>query len=88
MLYYLLIVVREPMLVLLAGIGTFAGVYIGAIPGLSGTMAISLLVSLTFGWPVNHAMAVMVGVFVGVVYGAARPAILLNIPGGPSAVAT
>ena len=87
-LNYLMIVFHEPVLILLVGIGTFAGVYIGAIPGLSGTMAISLLVSLTFGWPVNSSMAVMVGVFVGVVYGAARPAILLNIPGGPSAVAT
>ena len=86
--YFLMVVFREPFLIVLVGIGTFAGVYIGAIPGISGTMAISLLVSLTFGWPVNQAMAIMVGVFVGVVYGAARPAILLNIPGGPSAVAT
>ncbi|MCL1993576.1 MAG: tripartite tricarboxylate transporter permease [Spirochaetes bacterium] len=87
-LYFLTAVFREPFLIVLVGIGTFAGVYIGALPGISGTMAISLLVSLTFGWPVGQAMALMVGVFVGVVYGAARPAILLNIPGGPSAVAT
>ena len=84
----LLVIFTKPELILLVGIGTFAGVYIGVIPGISGTMAVSLLVSFTFGWSTYSALAVMVGVYIGVVYGSARPAILLNIPGGPSAVAT
>ena len=87
-LNYMLVIFREPMLILLVAIGTFLGIYTGAIPGLTGTMKVSLLVSFTFGWHVNQALAVIVGVFVGVVYGSARTAILLNIPGGPSAVAT
>ena len=87
-LHDLLVVFREPLLIVLVAIGTFAGVYVGAIPGLSGTMAVSLLVSFTFGWQVNHALAVMVGVFVGAVFGGSRSAILLNIPGAPAAVAT
>jgi putative tricarboxylic transport membrane protein len=67
---------------------TLVGLYVGAIPGLSVTMAVSLLISFTFSWDVLPALAVMVGIFTGGVYGGARCGILLNIPGGPSAVAS
>lgn len=85
---YMLILFREPGLIALVAAGTCAGVYVGAIPGLSGTMAVSLLASFTFGWRANAALALMVGVFVGAVFGGSRSAILLNIPGAPAAVAT
>jgi len=77
-----------PYLGLLIAVGTFAGIYIGAIPGLSVTMAVSLLISFTFSWDTLSALALMIGVFVGGVYGGARSAILLNIPGAPAAIAT
>lgn len=85
---YLLVPFTDPFLFALVAVGVFSGIYIGAIPGLSGTMAVSLLVSFTFGWETNPAIALMVGVFVGAVYGGSRSAILLNIPGAPAAVAT
>jgi putative tricarboxylic transport membrane protein len=78
----------DPWLVFLIGAGTFAGIYIGAIPGLSVTMAVSILISFTFAWEVNDALCLMVGIFMGGVYGGSRTAILLNIPGAPSAIAT
>jgi putative tricarboxylic transport membrane protein len=78
----------DPWLLFLVAIGTFAGIYIGAIPGLSVTMAVSILISFTFAWDVNDALCLMVGVFMGGVYGGSRTAILLNIPGAPSAIAT
>ena len=78
----------RPEVLFPAAFGTFLGVYIGAIPGLSGTMAVSLLVSLTYAWSEVPAIALIMGVFVGVVYGGSRSAILLNIPGAPAAVAT
>lgn len=78
----------DPSLLLLVAAGTFAGIYIGAVPGLSVTMAVSILISFTFKWPVNDALALIAGIYVGGVYGGARSAILLNIPGAPSAVAT
>lgn len=78
----------NPSLLLLTAVGTFAGVYVGAIPGLSVTMAVSILISFTFSWDVNNALALMVGVYCGGVYGGSRTAILLNIPGAPSAIAT
>lgn len=85
---YFLMTWTDPWLLALIAAGTFAGIYIGAIPGLSVTMAVSILISFTFAWDVNNALALMVGVFCGGVYGGARSAILLNIPGAPSAVAT
>lgn len=78
----------DPQLLLLTAAGTFAGIYVGAIPGLSVTMAASILISFTFKWHVNEALALIAGVYVGGVYGGARSAILLNIPGAPSAIAT
>jgi putative tricarboxylic transport membrane protein len=78
----------QPELLLLVGVGTFAGVYIGAIPGLSVTMAVSILISFTFSWDVYPAISLMIGIYMGGVYGGSRTAILLNIPGAPSAIAT
>jgi putative tricarboxylic transport membrane protein len=78
----------DPSLLLLTAAGTLAGIYVGAIPGLSVTMAVSILISFTFSWDVNDALALMVGVYCGGVYGGSRTAILLNIPGAPAAIAT
>jgi putative tricarboxylic transport membrane protein len=85
---YLFMAWSDPQLLMLTALGTFAGIYIGAIPGLSVTMAVSILVSFTFAWEVNDALALIVGIFIGGVYGGSRSAILLNIPGAPSSVAT
>nr|WP_312579008.1 tripartite tricarboxylate transporter permease [Sedimentibacter sp.] len=85
---YMLVPFQSPFLIALVAVGVFAGIYIGAIPGLSGTMAVSLLVSFTFGWNTDTALALMIGIFSGVVYGGSRSSILLNIPGAPAAVAT
>lgn len=78
----------NPHLLMLTAAGTLAGIYVGAIPGLSVTMAVSILISFTFSWDINNALALMVGVYCGGVYGGSRTAILLNIPGAPAAIAT
>ena len=78
----------DPYLLFLTAAGTFAGIYIGAIPGLSVTMAVSILISFTFKWHVNEALALIAGIYLGGVYGGSRSAILLNIPGAPAAIAT
>ena len=78
----------DPWLMFLTAAGTLAGIYVGAIPGLSVTMATSILISFTFNWSTNEALALIAGVFVGGVYGGSRTAILLNIPGAPASVAT
>lgn len=85
---YFLMAWVQPNLLFLTALGTFLGIYIGAIPGLSVTMAVSILISFTFSWDVNNALALIVGIFMGGVYGGSRTSILLNIPGAPSAIAT
>ncbi len=87
-LFYFLMSYTDPYLLFLTGAGTFAGIYVGAIPGLSVTMAVSILISFTFSWEVNNALALMVGIYCGGVYGGSRSAILLNIPGAPASIAT
>ena len=51
-------------------------------------MAASILISFTFPWEVDQALALIAGVYLGGVYGGSRTAILLNIPGAPGAIAT
>nr|WP_163501735.1 tripartite tricarboxylate transporter permease [Halomonas socia] len=85
---YLLMAWLDPHLLALTALGTLAGIYVGAIPGLSVTMAVSILISFTFSWDINNALALMVGIYVGGVYGGSRTAILLNIPGSPAALTT
>ncbi|MCW5635958.1 MAG: tripartite tricarboxylate transporter permease [Rubrivivax sp.] len=87
-LQFFLMTWTTPYLLFLTAAGTLAGIYIGAIPGLSVTMAVSILISFTFKWHVNEALALISGIFLGGVYGGSRSAILLNIPGAPSAIAT
>ncbi|MGO1468615.1 MAG: tripartite tricarboxylate transporter permease [Tissierella sp.] len=74
--------------ILLVSLGSVAGLFVGAMPGLSVTMATALLVSVTFTWDVNSAMALIMGVFTVGVYSGAVTSILINIPGAPSSVAT
>ena len=83
-----LIPFANPGMIGLVWLGVLGGIWVGAIPGLSVTMAASLLISFTFSWQLNNAMALICGVFVGGVYGGAITAILLNIPGAPAAIAT
>lgn len=69
-------------------VGTMLGIVVGAIPGLTATMAVSLLLSVTYGMDLSQALAVLISVYLGGIYGGSRSAILLNIPGTPSAAAT
>ena len=77
-----------PTFVFYTFVGSLVGLLVGAVPGLSVTMATALLVSITFSWPVNLAIGTMLGLFVSGVYAGAVSAILINIPGAPSSVAT
>ena len=78
----------DPYLMFLTAVGVFSGIYVGAIPGLSVTMAVSILISFTFNWGVNEALALIAGIYYGGVYGGSRSAILINVPGAPAAIAS
>lgn len=78
----------QPELLLCLAGGVVFGIYGGAIPGISVAMAASLVVSMTFTWDAMPAIAAIIGVHIGGVYGGSRSAILLNVPGTPAALAT
>ncbi len=60
---------------------TLLGIVVGLIPGLSATLVVSLLTTLTIKMPPSQAILVLVCAYVGAIYGGSRTAILLNIPG-------
>lgn len=61
-------------------LGTAAGVVVGALPGLTPTMGLALLLPLTFGMPPVPALLALSGMLAGGVYGGAISAILVRIP--------
>ena len=67
---------------------TFVGIVIGALPGLTATMGVALLTTLTYKMGPDQAILVLICVYVGAIYGGSRSAILLNIPGTPANAAT
>jgi putative tricarboxylic transport membrane protein len=67
---------------------TFIGIVIGMLPGLTATMGIALLTTLTFRWSAGSAIMTLIGIYIGAIYGGSRTAILLNIPGTPANAAT
>ncbi|RKX97556.1 MAG: C4-dicarboxylate ABC transporter permease [Spirochaetes bacterium] len=69
-------------------LGITVGIIIGAIPGMTATMATALLVPLTFGMQPIPAIAMLLGVYKGGIYGGSISAILINTPGTPAASAT
>jgi putative tricarboxylic transport membrane protein len=77
-----------PFRLMLSVVGVVAGTILGAIPGLTATMAIAVLVPLTFAMDPASALILMGAVYTGAIYGGAYAAVLLNTPGTPSAIAT
>ncbi len=69
-------------------VGTFMGLVFGTLPGLTATMGIALLIPLSYGMDPTIAIGMMIGCYVGAYSGGAVSAILLNIPGTPSAIVT
>jgi len=69
-------------------LGTLAGVIGGALPGVTITMTVIVVLPFTFGLDPLQGLAAMTGVYVGGSAGGLVTAILLGIPGTPSAIAT
>ena len=77
-----------PLNVLLLLASTCGGILIGALPGLSATMGIALLTGLTYTMSQDMALIVLLGIYVGGIYGGSISATLIGIPGTGSAAAT
>src|SRR3954465_3514836 len=69
-------------------LGTAAGVVGGALPGVTITMTIIVVLPFTFGLDPLQGLTAMTGVYVGGSAGGLVTAVLLGLPGTPSAIAT
>ena len=69
-------------------LGAILGIIIGALPGLTATMGIALLLPVSFHLSFAAGFGMLLAVYCGAVSGASIPAILLGIPGNPNALAT
>lgn len=67
--------------ILLIAAGTFIGLIIGSLPGLTSTMGIALLTGITFKFSGHAAIALLLGLYVGGVSGGSLSAVMIGIPG-------
>ena len=68
--------------------GTFAGLILGALPGLSPTMAVALIIPFTFHMQPASGLILLGAMYTATVAGGAISAILVNVPGAPANIAT
>lgn len=69
-------------------LGTILGIIVGALPGLSSTMGVALLIPITFNFEPILGLCMLGGIYVGSVYGGSITAILLRTPGTSASIAT
>ena len=74
------------LLAMLAGVAW--GIIGGALPGISGSIAMALLLPFTFGMPASAALMMLAGVYIGAMYGSSIPSILIRTPGSAGSAIT
>ena len=82
---FLALMVPHVLLVIL--LSSIFGLFVGAIPGLTATMAVALLVPVTFFMPALPAIAAIVSASAMAIFAGDIPSALLRIPGTPSSAA-
>jgi putative tricarboxylic transport membrane protein len=80
--------ILQPQHFLLVIGAVITGIVVGAAPGLTSTMAIGLLIPLTFTFSKVSAFIMLLGIYCGAIYGGSITAILMNLPGTPTAAVT
>lgn len=78
----------DPQAVIYLLLGTFSGLVIGTLPGLTATMAVAILTPLTFWLPPNQGLAMLIGVWNSAIFSGGISAILINTPGTPASIAS
>lgn len=83
-----LVEIATPINLLVLFSSAALGIMFGALPGLTATLAVALLSTLTFGLSTDLAMFSLIGAYVGAIYGPSHSSILLGIPGSAAGAAT
>ena len=78
----------QPSSLTATALGSLLGIVVGMIPGMTISSGIIIVLPLTFVLPPDISIALLLGLYVGGMLGGSFSAILLNIPGTPSAAAT
>ena len=78
----------DPRAILYLLVGTFSGLIIGTLPGLTATMAVAILTPLTFWLSPNEGLAMLIGVWNSAIFSGGISAILINTPGTPASIAS
>ena len=81
-------VITDPEMYLVILLGVAVGIVFGAITGLTATMAITMCLPMTYAMETKTAVCVLMALYIGRISGGLISAILLNIPGTPSSLAT
>lgn len=68
--------------------GLLLGLVAGSVPGFGAGIAMAIVLPFTYRMDFLEAIIFLTSIFTGGGFGSAIPAILINVPGGPSAVAT
>lgn len=87
-LYQAVLMATDPFFLMLVLAGVLWGCAVGSLPGLTSVIAIGVVVPFTFGMAPIYAIGFLVSINVGVSFGNSIPAILIGLPGTPSAVLT
>ena len=87
-LEYLLPVLTDPFVLALIAGGTIVGVVVGALPGLSSSMAVALLLPFSLYLEPVASIALLSALYCAGTFGGSITAILINAPGAPPAAAT
>ncbi|CEP67008.1 Protein of unknown function DUF112,transmembrane [Moorella glycerini] len=80
--------VFSPLGLIIMFLGSIIGTIVGALPGLTATMAVAVLVPITFGMSPELAMMLLLGIYCGAMNGGTISAVLVNVPGTPGAIMT
>src|SRR3989339_656008 len=78
----------NPVVLAVLFAGVFIGLTVGAIPGINDSIAIAVLIPVTFGMNPFVALALLVGIYTASASGGSLPAILVEVPGTVSAMMT
>ena len=78
----------DPKCLLLVFAAVACGIVVGALPGLTATMGVALMVPFTYSMDMHYGLPMLMGIYCSAVYGGSISAILLNTPGTPAAAAT
>jgi putative tricarboxylic transport membrane protein len=69
-------------------VGSFIGTLVGVLPGIGPASGIAILLPMTTVLPPTSAIIMMAAIYYGAMYGGSTTAIVVNIPGEASSVAT